>query len=70
MDDGTQELGSSQSSYSLKDQDKLNPAFNDENRTHSMADLRDFTEKLASEWKVEELFRGQRVDLLVNGFGM
>ena len=54
----------------MKDQHKLNPAFNDENRTHSMADLRDFTEKLASEWKVEELFRGQRVDLLVNGFGM
>ncbi|XP_065155607.1 glycogen debranching enzyme isoform X2 [Atheta coriaria] len=46
-----QELGDSNSSYSLRDQLKLNPQFNDKHHV-TKEELSDFIEKLRSEWKM------------------
>jgi len=47
-----QELGNSKSSYSLKDQTKLNPVFNDNNKIITYQDIETFTNKIRTEWKV------------------
>ncbi|XP_011865621.1 PREDICTED: glycogen debranching enzyme isoform X2 [Vollenhovia emeryi] len=47
-----QELGNSMSSYSLKDQSKLNPAFNDNNKIITYRDIETFTNKMRTEWKM------------------
>ncbi|KAL1498307.1 hypothetical protein ABEB36_009123 [Hypothenemus hampei] len=48
-----QELGASNSSYSLSEQLKLNPCFNEENGTKpSFKDLENLTNKLRRDWKV------------------
>lgn len=48
-----QELGASNSSYSLSNQLKLNPNFND-NHQISHEDVKEFVEKLRTEWKVTQ----------------
>ncbi|XP_077266299.1 glycogen debranching enzyme-like isoform X3 [Temnothorax americanus] len=47
-----QELGLSESSYSLKNQAKLNPAFNDNDKLISFRDIELFTHKMRTEWKM------------------
>ncbi|XP_025075084.1 glycogen debranching enzyme isoform X3 [Pogonomyrmex barbatus] len=47
-----QELGHSKSSYSLKDQTKLNPVFNDNNKTITYYDIEMFINKMRTEWKM------------------
>lgn len=47
-----QALGASKSSYSLSDQMKLNPSFNDNNRIVTYHDIERFVNKMRTEWKV------------------
>ncbi|KYN10710.1 Glycogen debranching enzyme, partial [Trachymyrmex cornetzi] len=47
-----QELGHSKSSYSLKDQAQLNPAFNDNNKIVTYHDIETFANKMRNEWKI------------------
>jgi glycogen debranching enzyme len=49
-----QELGGSNSSYSLKNQHKLNPVFSDGNKEIDITDVEKFTTKLRNEWKVQQ----------------
>jgi hypothetical protein len=48
-----QELGVSNSSYSLKNQQQLNPIFNDRGKKVHMSDIEKFITKLRNEWKVQ-----------------
>ncbi|XP_014469825.1 PREDICTED: glycogen debranching enzyme isoform X4 [Dinoponera quadriceps] len=47
-----QELGQSNSSYSLSDQMKLNPSFNDNNKIITYHDVERFVNKMRTEWKM------------------
>ena len=47
-----QELGDSNSSYSLRDQHKLNPAFSDSRREVGISDVEKLTSHLRNDWKV------------------
>ncbi|XP_047352700.1 glycogen debranching enzyme [Vespa velutina] len=47
-----QELGLSKSSYSLSDQLKLNPLFNDGNTVITFDDIDEFINKIRNEWKM------------------
>ncbi|XP_020285124.1 glycogen debranching enzyme isoform X1 [Pseudomyrmex gracilis] len=47
-----QELGYSKSSYSLKNQMILNPTFNDNNEAISYEDVKQFVNKMRTEWKM------------------
>ncbi|XP_070513892.1 glycogen debranching enzyme isoform X3 [Cardiocondyla obscurior] len=47
-----QELGNSKSSYSLKNQVKLNPSFNDGNKIVTYHDIETLTDKMRTEWKM------------------
>ncbi|EFN70541.1 Glycogen debranching enzyme [Camponotus floridanus] len=47
-----QELGNSKSSYSLKNQMKLNPVFNEDNQIITYHDIEQFVNKMRTEWKV------------------
>ncbi|XP_011685016.1 PREDICTED: glycogen debranching enzyme isoform X2 [Wasmannia auropunctata] len=47
-----QELGRSKSSYSLKDQAKLNPLFNENNEIVTHRDIETFAKKMRTEWKM------------------
>ncbi|XP_069703236.1 glycogen debranching enzyme isoform X2 [Periplaneta americana] len=47
-----QELGDSNSSYSLSDQHKLNPIFSDSNKEITISDVEKFTTKLRRDWKI------------------
>lgn len=47
-----QELGHSKSSYSLKDQTKLNPVFNENNQKITYHDIEQFVNKMRTEWKM------------------
>lgn len=47
-----QELGGSNSSYSIKDQLKLNPALNDEKGTPTFEDLKNLVKKMQKKWEV------------------
>ncbi|XP_049783705.1 glycogen debranching enzyme isoform X1 [Schistocerca cancellata] len=47
-----QELGGSNSSYSISDQLKLNPLFSEENKTVTINDVESLITKMRDEWKV------------------
>ncbi|KAK7868484.1 hypothetical protein R5R35_001895 [Gryllus longicercus] len=47
-----QELGDSNSAYSLRNQLKLNPIFSEGNHTIEYTDIEKFTDKMRREWKV------------------
>lgn len=47
-----QELGDSNSSYSLKNQLKLNPLFDYEGKKCTIKDIANLVEKMQKEWKV------------------
>ncbi|XP_078050064.1 glycogen debranching enzyme [Augochlora pura] len=47
-----QELGFSKSSYSLSDQLKLNPSFNDEDKPATFEDIEGLTNKMRNEWNI------------------
>ncbi|KDR16306.1 Glycogen debranching enzyme, partial [Zootermopsis nevadensis] len=47
-----QELGGSNSSYSLSNQQKLNPVFNNNNKEIDISDVEKFIAKLRNEWKI------------------
>lgn len=47
-----QELGGSRSSYSLRNQLKLNPMFDYKGKKCSLSDISNLVEKMRTEWKV------------------
>nr|XP_012233838.1 PREDICTED: glycogen debranching enzyme isoform X2 [Linepithema humile] len=47
-----QELGNSKSSYSLKNQTKLNPIFNEDDKLITYQDIENFVNKMRTEWEV------------------
>ncbi|PSN51057.1 hypothetical protein C0J52_01523 [Blattella germanica] len=47
-----QELGGSNSSYSLSDQHKLNPIFSDTNKEVTISDVEKFISNMRNEWKI------------------
>jgi glycogen debranching enzyme len=47
-----QELGVSNSSYSIRNQQQLNPVFNDRGKNIHMSDIEKFITKLRNEWKM------------------
>jgi glycogen debranching enzyme len=49
-----QELGGSLSCYSLKDQLRFNPAYNDKGKSYTMDDLKKLVRDLRDQWKVSE----------------
>jgi hypothetical protein len=49
-----QELGVSNSSYSLRNQHQLNPIFNNHDKQVNMSDVEKFITKLRNEWKVQK----------------
>jgi glycogen debranching enzyme len=51
-----QELGASNSSYSLSNQHKLNPVFNNNTKEIDISDVQKFVAKLRNEWKVQQAY--------------